>query len=73
MPFFEDFIYLFMRDNTERHRHKQREKKSPCGMPDRGLHPRTSGPLPEPKIDAQPLSHPGASRSMLFKYLMSYS
>ena len=25
-----------------------------------GLHPRTPGSRPEPKADAQPLSHPGA-------------
>ena len=26
---FKDFIYLFMRD-TERQRHRQREKQAPC-------------------------------------------
>ena len=28
--------------------------------PDAGLNPRTPGSRPEPKADAQPLSHPGA-------------
>ena len=40
-------------------RHRQREKEAPCREPDGGLHLRTPGPRPEPKADAQPLSHPG--------------
>ena len=28
--------------------------------PDAGLDPRTPGSFPDPKADAQPLSHPGA-------------
>ena len=48
-----------MRD-TESQRHKQREKQAPCGEPDVGLNPRTSGSGPEPKADAQPWSHPDA-------------
>ena len=47
-----------MRD-TERERHRQREKQVPCRDPDMGLDPRTSGSRPEPKADAQPLGHPG--------------
>ena len=47
-----------MRD-TQRDRHRQREKQAPCRDPDVGLDPRTPGSLPEPKADAQPLSHPG--------------
>ena len=47
-----------MRD-TQRQRHRPREKQAPCEEPDTGLHPRTSGSQPEPKADAQPLSHPG--------------
>ena len=46
--------------HRERQRHRQREKQAPCGEPDVGLDPRTPGPGPEPKTDAQPLSHPGA-------------
>ena len=34
-PFLNDFIYLFMRD-TERQRHRQREKQAPCREPDVG-------------------------------------
>ena len=49
-----------MRDTErERQRHSQREKQAPCGAPDVGLDPRTLGSCPEPKTDAQPLSHPG--------------
>ena len=56
--FFKDFIYSFMRD-TERQRHRQREKQALCGEPDVGLDPRTLGSQPEPKSDAQPLTNPG--------------
>ena len=48
-----------MRD-TDRGRHRQREKQAPCREPDVGLDPRTLGSQPEPKADGQPLSHPGA-------------
>ena len=56
-------LYLFVRDTereSTRQRHRQREKKVPCGKPNAGLNPRTKGPRPEPKGDAQPLNHPGA-------------
>ena len=50
-----------MRDTErERQRHRQREKPAPCRDPDAGLDPGTPGSCPEPKADAQPLSHPGA-------------
>ena len=49
-----------MRDtHTERHRHRQREKQAPCRKPDAGPDPRTPGSGPEPKAEAQVLSHPG--------------
>ena len=47
-----------MRD-TEKQRHRQREKQASCREPDAGLDPRTPGSRSEPKADAQPLSHPG--------------
>ena len=49
-----------MRD-TEKQRHRQRERQAPCGEPDVGLRPRTPGSSPEPKAEAQPLSHSGVS------------
>ena len=50
-----------MRDTErEAERHRQRKKQAPCGEPDVGLDRRTPGSRPEPKVDAQPLSHPGA-------------
>ena len=55
------FICLFTR-HAERQRHRQREKQFPYREPDVGLDPRTSGSQPEPKADAQPLSHPGVPR-----------
>ena len=39
-----------MRD-TQRQRHRQREKEAPCGEPNVVLDPRTSGSHPEPKAD----------------------
>ena len=53
-------FYLFIHGNThrERQRHRQREKQAPHRKPDVGLDPWTLGSLPEPKEDAQPLSHP---------------
>ena len=61
-------FYLFMKDTErerererERQRHRQREKQAPCREPDVGLDPRTPGSRPEPKANAQPLSHPGVA------------
>ena len=49
-----------MRDTQrQRQRHRQRENQAPCMKPDVGLNPGTPGSHPEPKADAQPLSHPG--------------
>ena len=49
-----------MRDTErERQRHRQREKQAPYRKPNVGLDPGTPGSHPEPKADAQPLSHPG--------------
>ena len=45
--------------DTERQRHRQREKQAPSGKPDVGLDPRTLGSHPESKSDAQSLSNPG--------------
>ena len=55
---FKSFIYLFMR-HRERQRHRQRKKQAPWGEPDARLDPGTPGSHPEPKADAQPLSHLG--------------
>ena len=38
---------------------KGRQKQAPHQEPNTGLDPRTPGLRPEPKADAQPLSHPG--------------
>ena len=49
-----------MRDRERgKERHRQREKQAPCRALDEGLDPRIPGSHPEPKADAQPLSHPG--------------
>jgi len=58
---------------TERERQREQEHKQEAGgvgegeaglpwsrKPDAGPDPRTLGPRPEPKADAQRLSHPGA-------------
>ena len=65
--FFKAFMYLFMRDTEREARHRQREEKqAPCKESDvRRVHPENPGLGPEPKADAQPLSHPGVPR-MIF-------
>ena len=68
IPFFKKilFIYLFMRD-TQREAETQAEGEvgfpqgAQCGTPSPNL-----GPHPEPKADAQPLSHPGIPKLRLF-------
>ena len=55
---FLEFIYSWD-TQRERQRHRQREKQDPWREPDAGLNPRITGSWPEPKADAQPLSHPG--------------
>ena len=47
-----------MRD-TERQRHRKREKQSPCREPDVGLDPGSPASRSGPKAGAKPLSHPG--------------
>ena len=44
--------------DTQKWRHRRREKQAPCREPDVGLDPGTPGSHPELKADAQPLSHP---------------
>ena len=57
-----------MRDTERgRERDRQREKQAPCREPDVGLDPGTMGSRPEPKADAQPLSHPGVPGILFFK------
>ena len=57
---FKKIFYFFIHEtHTERQRHGQRENQAPYGEPDAELDPRTPGSGPEPKADAQPLSHPG--------------
>ena len=48
-----------MRDTEkEAETHRQREKQAPYRKPNVGLDTGTPGSHPEPKADAQPLSHP---------------
>ena len=59
-----------MRD-TERERERGRDigrgrARLPCGEPNVGLDPRTWGSPPEPKADAQPLSHPEVPIAITF-------
>ena len=60
--FFKGF-YSFIHERQrqrERQRHRQREKQTLCKETDMGLDLRTPGSQPpEPKVNAQPLSHPG--------------
>ena len=51
-------FYLFIHErHRERQRYRQREKQAPCGEPNVGFEPGTPRSRPEPKTDAQPLSH----------------
>ena len=54
----------------DRPRHRQREKQAPCREPDVGLNPKTLGSHPEPKADAQPLSHPDIPRKNISYYFV---
>ena len=59
MNFFLSF-YLFIHErHTERQRYRQTEKQAPCREPEVGLHPKTPGSWPGPKVGAELLSHPG--------------
>ena len=64
--FFFLIFYLFIH---ERHREREaktqaeREKQASHREPDAGVNPRTLESRPEPKTDAQPLSHPGAKET----------
>ena len=62
--FLKDFIYLFMKD---RERERQRKKQAPCREPDAELDPRTMGSRPEPKEEAQLLSHPGIPKKNVLR------
>ena len=52
----------------EQTQHRQREKQAPCKELDAGLDPRTLRSCPEPKADAQLLSHPGLFNRIVFKW-----
>ena len=64
-------MYLLMTDR-EKQRHRQRDKQTPCKEPDAGLDLRTWGSRPEPKADAQLLSHLGALRFQFQTILRSW-
>ena len=53
---------MCIRDSTHTHREAETQAEGEAGstQPDAGFNPRTLGSRPEPKADAQPLSHPGA-------------
>ena len=51
---------------------RQREKQTPCGEPDVGLDPGILGSQPEPKADAQPLSHSDAPGTKAFNVNILY-
>ena len=64
--FFFNFIYYSWETQRERGRDtRQSENQAPCRKCDAGLDPRTPGSCPDPKADAQPVSHPGAPKCPL--------
>ena len=60
-----------MRD-IERQRHRQREKQASWGEPDVGFNPGTPESCPEPKVNTQPLKHPGIPLSLKKKKKIIY-
>ena len=58
--------------HRERQRHRQREKQAPCRKPDVGLDPGTQGSYPEPKADAQLLSHPGVPHGSILNPMTQF-
>ena len=58
-----------MRD-TQKERHRQREKQAPYQEPDARLEPRTWGSGPGRKADTQPLSHPGTPGKADFNHIL---
>ena len=80
MGFLKRFYLVIHERNRqrERQRHRQKERQAPHWKPDVGLDSRTPGSYPEPKADAQPLSHPGIPQILLvltfsLDSLLSYS
>ena len=67
--FFLKILFIYSRETQRaRQRHRQRKKQALCGEPDAGFNPRTLGSWPEPKADAEPLSHPGASIFQIWRF-----
>ena len=62
-----------MRDPERCRGIRQREKQAPCRKPDTGLDPGTPGSHPQPKADAQPLSHPGVPLFLIFWFSSFWS
>ena len=69
--FFKRFLFIHERERVAE-THRQREKQAPHKEPNAGLDPGNPGSHPEPKADAQPLSHPGVP-SPLFLMARSHS
>ena len=59
-------IYLFMRERKRSRDIGRDIGRDSCREPDAGLDPWTPGSYPEPKVDTQPLSHPGIPKQNFF-------
>ena len=55
-----------MRDTKKERKRQRHRQRVPCREPNAGLDPGTLGSLPEPKADAQLLSHPGVPIDNIF-------
>ena len=66
MEFFFKILFIYSRDTQREPETWEREKQAPYGEPDVGLDPGTLGSWPEPKADAQPLSHQGVHLQNIF-------
>ena len=66
------FIYLFMRDTWREAETQAEGETGSLHDPDAGLDSRTLGSCPEPKADAQPLSHPDAPVEVILFYFLFF-
>ena len=56
---FIKILFIYSLETQRKAETQVEEEAGSCGEPDVGLDPRTPGSCPEPKTDAQSLSHPG--------------
>ena len=56
--FLRFYLFIHVKQRDWQKEGQREEKQAPCKEPDVGPNPRNLGSGPEPKADAEPLSHP---------------